>query len=154
MPAFVNPAATEDFDIGEELCPPRADGTPHHTTDTVTLRTQFGHGDVVRLSRALLPSLDTVDPFGQRLLLLEIGTVAWTFLDEDAKPVPINADSLLLLRPDLADRLTERLDEHYGKSRGTVPNDSGVLSPASSPATTSTPNRASRRRAKKTSPTL
>lgn len=127
--AFIDPNATEDLPI---------DG------DTVTIRTEFGQGDINEITRAMVPSPGIFDSSAARWKLLELGIKRWSY------DRPVTLDNILLLHPEVADRIANRLDELYEASRSSLPNPSGAPSRLGSPATGSAgPNRAMRRAAKR-----
>lgn len=138
--AFVDPEATEEF----EVCRPCICPNSPHEADFATLRTEFGQGDIDELSKATVPELNRFDISAPTWRLLQIGVKAWTFTNGTGKPVPVNEETLRLLKPGLADRMSKRLDEHYNSARAELPNASGAPSAPSSPAPAG-PNRAMRR---------
>lgn len=123
---FIDPDATENLAVTD--------------TDTVTIRTEFGQGDINQITRAMVPQPGSFDASAARWKLIEIGVKAWSF------DRPLTRENLELLHPEIADKIANRLDELYDASRSTLPNPSGGPSRPSSPATvTAGPNRATRR---------
>lgn len=127
-------------------CPPvcYCPGTPHHQ-DTVTIRTEYGWGDLLELSRVHTIA-GFIDPMGERARLLELGIAAWTFVGSDGEPVPLGLPMILLLKQSIVEPIAEAIDEAYRASDVPLPNPSSGRSQPSSPeSSTASPNRATRR---------
>jgi len=146
MSAFIEPTAIEVFDLDACYCPDQP-----HAHDTVTIRTQYGYGDLLELSR--VHTFGKVDPMGERLKLLELSIVGWSFTDADHQPVPVSRDTILLMRQNVIEPIVLRVDQHYETSRSPVPNASSGPSAPSSPAKVpASLNRAQRRAVKRSTP--
>lgn len=146
MPAFIELATTEDVELDGCYCP----GQPH-PRDTITIRTEYGYGDVLELAR--VHTHGRIDPMGERAKLLELAIVRWSFVDDGGAPVPVDMPHILRLRQGLVEPIVLRVDEHYERSRSAVPNGSGGPSAPSSPARVpASLNRAQRRAAKRSTP--
>lgn len=144
MSAFVDSEATEDIDLPWCVCPNKP-----HDHDTVTIRTQFGYGDVMQLAK-VHTSAGKVDPMAERAKLLELGIRGWSFVGEDGAPVPVGLPMILLLRPSIIEPIAEAIDDAWQKSDEPLPNASSGRSRLSSLASsTALPSRAIRRAAKR-----
>lgn len=138
--AFVDPEATEEF----EVCRPCICPNSPHEADIAILRTEFGQGDIDELTKATMPAPGMFDVSGPNWRLLQIGVKDWSFTNGTGKKVPVDDENLKLLKPAIATKITERLDEHYTKAKAELPNASGAPSLRSLPAAAG-PNRATRR---------
>lgn len=125
-------------------------GTPHPEGDVVTLRSRLGLAAGVELQSIIIAA----NASGQSSnvvagVLLEayirLGVSAWTFVDEDGKPIPITNDSVQSLILDdftLATPIAEKANELYegavlgplvngaAKSSRTTPTDKSTSRPA------------------------
>jgi len=145
MSAFVNPDATTD--VARERC--YCSGSPHEH-DTVTIRTQYGYGDLLELGR--VHANGRIDPMLERAKLLELGIKSWSFVDDKGQPIPVGLPMILLLQQDVVQPIAVAIDEAYQASDPPVPNPSSGRSAPSSPASsTASPNRATRRAKRSTS---
>lgn len=143
MPAFVDPEATRVVDLPACFCP----GTPHER-DTVTIRSEYGYGDVLELAR-VHTATGRIDPLAERAKLLELGIVAWSFLDAKGEPIPVSLPMILLLQPSIVEPIAEAVDTAYTESTPPLPNpSSGRSQPSSRASSTASPNRAQRRAAR------
>lgn len=146
MSAFIDLEATEDFALSACHCPDQP-----HDHDTVTIRTQYGYGDLLELSK--VHTFGKVDPMGERAKLLQLAIVGWSFTDAAGEPVPVDLPHILMLRQDVVEPIVVRVDEHYESSRAPVPNgSSGPSAPSSQAKVPASPNRAQRRAAKRSTP--
>jgi hypothetical protein len=142
MSAFIDPEATEVVDLPVCYCP----GAPHDH-DTVTIRTQYGYGDLLELTRVHMNG--RLDPMAERAKLLELGIKGWSFTDEEG-PVEVNPRNILRLSQAVVEPIVTAIDLAYNSSTPPVPNASSGRSQPSSPArSTASTNRATRRRAKR-----
>jgi hypothetical protein len=140
MSAFIDPEATEVVDLPVCYCP----GAPHDH-DTVTIRTQYGYGDLLELTSVHMNG--RLDPMAERAKLLEIGIRAWTFID-DGGPVEVTPANIRRLSQVVVEPIVTAID--LADASGSVPNGSSGRSQPSSPASsTASTNRATRRRAKR-----
>lgn len=154
MGAFVDESADEVIMLDREYCEPKPDGTHYHEFDTVSVRTEYGYGDMLAINKmgSGNPSLLWDAELGT-LTLLARAITAWSFVDKEGKPVPIGMPMIRLLAPGVADRLAEVADRHYTAATGQLPNPSGAPSLPSSPERSSAlANRAARRTAKRSTP--
>lgn len=154
MGAFVDESADEVITLDREYCQPKPDGSAYHEVDTVSVRTEWGYGDMLAINKmgSGNPGLLWDAELGT-LTLLARGITAWSFVDKDGKPVPIGMPMIRLLAPAVADRVAEVADRHYTAATAELPNPSGAPSQPSSPARLSAlPNRAARRTAKRSTP--
>jgi hypothetical protein len=154
MSAFVNESADEVITLDREYCDPKPDGTPYHEVDTVSVRTQYGYGDMLAINKmgSGNPSLFWDAELGT-LTLLARAITAWTFVDSDGQPIPIGMPMIRLLDPAVADRVAEVADRHYTAATSQLPNPSGAPSQPSSPERSSaSANRAARRTARRSTP--
>lgn len=141
MPAFIDQEATRVITLPECYCP----GTPHDA-DTVTIRSQFGYGDVLELA-SVHTRAGRIDPLAERLKLLELGIKGWSFVNEEG-PVPVDTSMILRLSKEVSEVIVNALDESYAGSTEPVPNpSSGPSRPSSQGRSTASPNRAQRRAA-------
>jgi hypothetical protein len=124
---FSDPKATEDFDAGPFM---------------VTLRTDFSEGDIQSIQDASMPFVGQFSSSGPRQRLLEIGLVKWKAGKE------LTPENIRLLRPNVADKISARLDELFDAARKELPNESSAPSPSSSSAEPVAMNRAMRRATK------
>lgn len=140
MGAFVDPAATKVIDLPACYCP----NTPHDH-DRVTIRTQYGYGDMLELAKVHTLA-GRIDPMAERARLLELGIREWTFLDDKGDPIPLGLPMILLLQPHIVEPIASAIDAAYEESSAPVPNPSSGPSPQPSPETPpASPNRATRR---------
>lgn len=144
MSAFIDPAATAVVDLSACYCP----ATPHDH-DSVTIRTEFGYGDVLTLA-SVHTAAGRLDPMAERAKLLELAIRDWSFVDADGEPVPVGLPMILLLREDIVAPVAQAIDEAYQKATEPVPNaSSGRSQPSSPESSTASPNRATRRAARR-----
>lgn len=144
MSAFIDPDATRVVDLPECYCP----GSPHDH-DSVTVRAQYGYGDVLTLA-SVHTAAGRIDPMAERAKLLEVGITSWTFTDSDGQPVPVGLPMILLLRDDIVQPIAAAIDDAYQQSTPPVPNpSSGQSRPSSAASLTALPNRATRRAARR-----
>lgn len=144
MSAFIDPDATRVVELPECYCP----NTPHDH-DTVTIRAQYGYGDVLTLA-SVHTAAGRIDPMAERAKLLELGIREWTFTDSSGDPVPIGLPMILLLREDIVAPIAAAIDDAYQQSTPPVPNpSSGRSQPSSAGSSTALPNRATRRAARR-----
>lgn len=159
MPAKVDREATATITLP---CP--CDGSPHET-DTITIRSQYGYGDLMDVQANAVRYVPvkqddgtvTIQPLNDATLehyaLLEMAVKDWTFLDGE-EPMPVTPQNLKALRPDIGEAIATEVNGHYLESiKGqTVPNpSSGRLAPSSPANSTALPNRAQRRARRSTS---
>lgn len=142
MSAFIDPEARDTVVLSRCYCP----GEPHEN-DTVVVRAQYGYGDVLELARVHTGRLD---PMAERAKLLELGIVEWSFVGKDGQPAPIGLPMILLLHPEIVEPIAQRIDELYQESAPPLPNSSsGPSRPSSPESSTASPNRATRRAARR-----
>lgn len=142
MSAFINPEATQVVDLPTCYCP----GSPHDH-DSVTIRSQYGYGDVLELAK-VHTAAGYIDPMAERARLLDLGIKSWTFVDDKGEPVPLGLPMILLLRSEIVEPIAVAIDAAYSASDVPLPNPSSGRSQPSSPASsTASPNRATRRAA-------
>ena len=160
MSARIDPEATDTIEFP---CP--CEGSPHEV-DTVTVRSEYGYGDLTEIQRKSLrfvpidkdgeTQVVTIsDPEAEHFALLEIGVKAWTFLEDDGSPMELSLPNIRTLRDDIGNTIADRINALYlaAKERQQLPNPSSGRSPASSSETSSaSTNRAQRRAAKRSSP--
>ena len=162
---MIDPTATEPLKV-RCVCPPLADGTPRHDEDTIDVRSQYGYGDSLNLSRKGVQykigvNPETKDPvvlpftdaFAEHEALLEMAVTGWTLTDGKGDPLPVALSTILLLPEDVGNAVANAANAHYEASKAPVPNASGGPSPAGSPETPpARPNRATRRSKKPSTP--
>ncbi len=134
MSAFVNEQATVVVDLEREYCPPKPDGSRYHDHDTVTVRTEYGYGDVLQVNKMgnANPGLYW-DSEAATLTLWSRAITAWSFVDDKGEPVAVGIPMMKLLDDRIGDRVGDVINDHYGKARDELPNPSGDPSPPSSP---------------------
>jgi hypothetical protein len=150
---MIDPTATEPIEV-RCVCP----GTPHDK-DTIAVRSQYGYGDSLALSKASVKYqigvhpkdktplvLPYTDAFSQHEALLELAVKEWSLVDHEGKPLPVALSSILLLPEDIGELIATKVNEFYEASKASVPNASGEPSQDSTPESSPTPpNRATRR---------
>ena len=142
MSAFIDPEATETVDLPACWCPNQP-----HDHDTVTIRSEYGYGDLLELTRVHMAG--KLDPMAERAKLLELGIKAWSFVDEDG-PVEVTAANIARLHQPVVEPIVVAIDLAYNSSAPSLPNASSGRSRPSSPASsTASTNRATRRLAKR-----
>ncbi|MDP9145920.1 MAG: hypothetical protein M3N43_14725 [Actinomycetota bacterium] len=161
MSARIDPDATETIEIP---CP--CEGTPHEI-DIVTVRSEYGYGDLTDIQRASLrfiPShnqdgsatvVTVTDPEQEHYALLGIAVKAWTFLEDDGTPMTLDVATIRTLRDDIGNKIAARVNALYldALKRQALPNPSGGPSPHSSPESSPAgPNRATRRATRRSRP--
>lgn len=154
MGAFVDESADEVITLDREYCQPKPDGSAYHEFDTVSVRTEWGYGDMLAINKmgSGNPSLLWDAELGT-LTLLARAITAWSFVDKEGKPVPIGMPMIRLLDPAIADQIAAVADRHYTEATSQLPNPSGAPSQPSSPESLSAlANRAARRTAKRSIP--
>lgn len=120
-------AETKVVELGACECP----GTPHQT-DQVVIRKRLSYGPLMYVADA---------PSGQAMLLrlLETGIESWNFLDDEGKPVEVNATTIASLDPESATLIGEAINAERKEAKP-LPNGSGARSEGSSPASASQPH--------------
>jgi hypothetical protein len=147
MSAFANPESTQVVDLDTCYCP-----NNNHDHDTVTIRTDFGYGDIMTLGRVHTDA-GRIDPMAERAKLLELAIVSWSFVGDEGEPVPLGLPMILLLKPSIVEPLAEAIDDAWQAATVPVPNGSSGRSRPSSLATLpASTNRAGRRAAKRSTP--
>lgn len=160
MSAKINLDATDQVEIP---CP--CEGQPHEV-DTVTLRSEYGYGDLTEIQRKSIrfvpieqngqTQVVTVsDPEAEHYALLGLGVKAWSFLEDDGSAMEVNEANIRALRDDIGNTIATRINALYlaAKERAQLPNPSGGPSPHSSPEKSpASTNRATRRAAKRSKP--
>ena len=110
------------------VCPPKADGSPRHAGDTITLRdtlgfvqTQTARNAALLLRQDAVNDGEPLDPAEVLAVLTEQyvlqGVSAWTLVGEDGKPIPVSRATLrarLLENDDVDDVRTLIADEADG----------------------------------------
>lgn len=143
MSAKVNTSATEDIEFE---CP--CEGAPHEK-DTVTVKSQYGYGDLTDIQAKCLRFIPVKqddgttqiqaisDPAAEHYALLEVAIQGWTFLEDDGSPIPVSADNIRALRDEIGNAIGARVNALYleSKRRQLVPNPSSGRSRPSSPGT-------------------
>jgi len=145
MTAFANPAATAVVDLDTCYCP-----NEPHDHDTVTIRTQFGYGDIMDLSR-VHTNAGRIDPMAERAKLLELAITEWSFVGEEGESVPLGLPMILLLKPSIVEPIAEAIDAAWSAATVPVPNGRSGQSRGSSPVTLLASTNRAQRRAKKPS---
>lgn len=157
----INPESTTEIEV-PCVCLLDSGGLAHDT-DSVTVRDQFGYGDLIDIQTKGMrwvqvetdagPQVQPVlHPGGEHFALLEISVKAWTLVQPDGSPLPITSQSIRLLPEDTGSLIAVRVSELYESSKKgrTLPNPSGGRSQPSSPeSSAASPNRAQRRAAKR-----
>lgn len=156
MSAKIDRAATDTITF-DCMC----EGTPHDE-DTVTLRSEYGYGDLTDIqskSIRIIPQGDKMvaltDPESEHYALLQVAIVSWTFLEDDGEPMEVNLDNIRALREEVGNAIGARANALYlaAKKRSAVPNGSSGPSLPSSPARSpASMNRAQRRASKRSTP--
>jgi hypothetical protein len=121
---FIDEQATEVISI-PCMCP----GEPHKN-DTITVRTELGYGDTMKLR-------DVLAEGAASRLFLSLVIADWTLLDKDGKARPPTHRNIGLLKPESADLLVQAIEalpayRPPGPEPEQLPNASGASSPASS----------------------
>lgn len=157
MPAKIDRDATATIDFP---CP--CDGSPHEV-DSVTIRSQYGYGDLLDVQASAMRYVPVKQDDGtvtlqsihdstlEHYALLEMAVQSWTFLD-GTEPLPVTPAAIRALRPDIGEAIATEVNGHYLASiKGqTLPNpSSGQSQPSSLASLTASPNRAQRRAAKR-----
>jgi len=109
------------------VCPPKADGSPRHEGDTITLRDTLGFvqtqtaRNAVQLARqeAREEGVPLDAPLALALLTeqyLILGIESWTLVDDKGKPIPVGRATIraFLEDPDLDDVVSFLADEADG----------------------------------------
>jgi hypothetical protein len=129
------------------VCPPKADGSPRHEGDTVTLRDTLGFvatqtaRNAVELAKgeARAAGEDHVDAALTLALLTEqyllLGIESWTLVDAKGKPLPVHRTTIRELiegddNDDVASLISDEADGLYSKK---------VMLPLLAKASTSSP---------------
>jgi hypothetical protein len=129
------------------VCPPKADGSPRHEGDTVTLRDTLGFvatqtaRNAVELAKgeARAAGEDHVDAALALALLTEqyllLGIESWTLVDAKGKPLPVHRTTIRELiegddNDDVASLISDEADGLYSKK---------VMLPLLAKASTSSP---------------
>ena len=147
MTAFADPAATAVVDLDTCHCPNQP-----HDHDTVTIRTQFGYGDIMDLGR-VHTNAGRIDPLAERAKLLELAITEWSFVGEEGEPVPLGLPMILLLKPSIVEPIATAIDDAWQAANVPLPNGSSGRSRGSSPVTLpASTNRAQRRATKRSTP--
>jgi hypothetical protein len=113
------------------VCPPKADGSPRHEGDTITLRDTLGFvatqtaRNAIHLARsdAREQGVDLDAAYALAVLTeqyLMLGISAWTRVDEKGKPVPVNRVSIRAFMEDEDDVVSFVADEADGLYAGKV----------------------------------
>ena len=115
------------------VCPPKADGSPRHEGDTVTLRDTLGFvatqtaRNAIHLARsdAKEQGVDLDAAYALAVLTeqyLMLGIAAWSLVDEKGKPSPVNRATIraFMEDPDADDVVTFVADEADGLYAGKV----------------------------------
>ena len=105
------------------ICPPKADGTPRHITDEVTLRERLDFRSALwaRNTVAVLKQEDAEASVAEILAALTevyllVGIESWTLVDAKNKPVPVSKAAiraLLAEHPDEAMTIGDEADGLY-----------------------------------------
>lgn len=105
------------------ICPPKADGTPRHDHDTITLRERMDFRSSIAIRNAL--ALDTAE--GGELDMADVlamlterfiryGIESWTIVDDKGKAIPVSQASiasLIISDIDLATDIGDVADDLY-----------------------------------------
>ncbi len=122
------------------VCPPKADGTPRHISDTVTLREKmpFLGGLAARNEMSVLLNNDPEASTGERLavmgpLFLFYGIESWTLTDAKGKPAEVSRQAIRAL-----------MEEHPNEAQDLVTEANvlymeAVIAPLADRASTSSP---------------
>jgi len=155
------------------VCPDKADGSPRHEADTITLRdtlgfvaTQTARNAVYLARREAQDEGEDFDPALFLAMLTEqyllLGIESWTLVDDKGKPVPVSRGTIrsrLLEADDLDDVATvvsDAADDLYAKKvmlplLVTAANSSQPTQTGSSTSPTPGNGKASRRRSSRSS---
>lgn len=105
------------------VCPPKADGSPRHEGDTVTLRDTLGFREVTTI-RNLAGTLDREDPLFVAEILAAMtegyvvfGVSGWSLVDDKGKPLTVDRKVIrehILANVDVAAEVGDAADELYG----------------------------------------
>ncbi len=130
------------------ICPPKADGTPRHDHDTITLkdRMDFRSSIAIRNSLALEADEDGNLDVADLLAILSerfirYGIESWSLVDDKGKPVPVstaNIERLILTDIELATDVADVADDLYREAVMLPLVQRGQRSSPSSPTTGST----------------
>ena len=104
------------------VCPPKADGTPRHDHDTVTLREKMDFRSSIAIRNALaveslggeLPLADILAILAERFVLY--GIESWSLRDAKNQPVPVSRQAitdLILSDIELATDIADAADDLY-----------------------------------------
>jgi hypothetical protein len=127
MGAFVDEEAVVEIDLEREYCPPKPDGTAYHEHDTVTVRTEYGYGDVLRVNNAGNANPAMIwDSETATLALWSRAIKAWSFVDAEGKPVPVGIPMMRLLDDAIGDKVGDVINDHYRKVKEDLPKPSAV----------------------------
>lgn len=111
--AFVDRDATVTVRLEECLCP----GTPHADGDSVELRAELDLSSGLRIVAEIAEDREgaAIERLGRAYL--RAGIVAWSFLDENGKPVPVTGENVGRLRWSAGlYTLADRASDLYGEA--------------------------------------
>ena len=142
------------------VCPPKADGTPRHDHDTVTLREKMDFRSSIAIRNALaveslggeLPLADILAILAERFILY--GIESWSIRDAKNQPVPVSRQAitdLILSDVELATDIADVADDLYRDAvllplvqRGQRSSPSTPTTGSTSPTTTRSTKRRTR----------
>lgn len=124
----IDESASEPLVLERCYCP-----NAPHDHDEVSIRTEFGWGDVkaVRKMGLANPGLSWDEELAD-LTMMARAVSSWTFVTSSGEPVPISLATLRLLPIEVGEAILEKANEHFEASR--LPNASGARSQPSTPA--------------------
>jgi hypothetical protein len=105
------------------ICPPKADGTPRHDHDTITLREKMDFRSSIAIRNALalesgddgaIDMADILAILTERFILY--GVQSWTVVDAKNQPVPVSREAitrLILSDIELATDIGDAADARY-----------------------------------------
>jgi len=105
------------------ICPPKADGTPRHDHDTITLKDRMDFRSSIAIRNALaleageggdIDMADILAVVTERCI--RYGITAWTLVDGHGKPIPVSQQAitdLILSDIELATTVADVADEMY-----------------------------------------
>ncbi len=157
----IDPESTSTFDV-PCVCPKEGGGL-WHEKDTVTVRDQYGYGDLIDIqtkSIRFVPVeikgetqiVSVADPGREHFALMDVAVKEWTFCDKAGEPVLVEMESFRRLPEDTGNLIAVKVNAIYEafKKGQTLPNpSSGRSQPSPRGSSTASPNRATRRAAKR-----
>lgn len=132
MSRFADPTRTATLDLGECRCP----GTPHER-DEYVYRTELGDAEEGRAGAYGWAS--TAGRFfdwaaARAMLVAEIAGISWNLTGNDGEPVPMRAETAILLDDATLSAMARAVDDAQTAFRSPLPNASAAPSRATSRA--------------------